>query len=338
RDDCSGLAEVLSGWDGRYTLDVRSRITRHVSSCEVCERTRRAVVRPEAFLGALPLTAAPALLRDRTIGAMAEAVGTSPPTSEGTASPESPVESPGTPQFSEMTVAPTSGIARLAGTRWFTATAVTALILLFTGATIMVVVFYKGPPGPPAGDQPVATTSSAADQDQASAPSSTPVVATDSPAAESPTTAPSTTGAPTTAAPTTAAPTTAAPTTAAPATTAAVPTTTTAPTTGEPNPGPQFVRLMARPTSVVAAEGSCPGESTEVVALVDDPDGVSTVVVRWSNGVDELTTPLDPAGSSHVGIVGPFGFPGPTVLTVIATDTLGAVATAELSLDVSPCP
>ena len=54
RQDCHQLHQLLVGWDGRFTLDVRSKVTRHVESCDVCTQTRSAVLVPGRFLGVLP--------------------------------------------------------------------------------------------------------------------------------------------------------------------------------------------------------------------------------------------------------------------------------------------
>ncbi|HET9655942.1 MAG TPA: sigma-70 family RNA polymerase sigma factor [Kineosporiaceae bacterium] len=40
RRDCTGLDTLLASWDGRFTLDIRSKVTRHVESCPVCTRGR----------------------------------------------------------------------------------------------------------------------------------------------------------------------------------------------------------------------------------------------------------------------------------------------------------
>jgi RNA polymerase sigma factor (sigma-70 family) len=76
--DCDGLAQVLRGWDGRFTLDMRSRVTRHVESCSTCaEQRTKLVAAVQLSPGALaiPFAAAPALLRRTTIERVAEAHG-----------------------------------------------------------------------------------------------------------------------------------------------------------------------------------------------------------------------------------------------------------------------
>jgi len=86
REECAELDAVLEGWDGRFTLAVRSRVTRHTKNCEICERTRGAALASSLSFGVLPIVAAPALLRDLTVDAMATAftaaAGTSPSASD----------------------------------------------------------------------------------------------------------------------------------------------------------------------------------------------------------------------------------------------------------------
>lgn len=75
REDCGALDQLLSDWDGTFSVLWRKRVARHVDGCEVCERHRRAV--PATLFGgvagALPMVptsalgAAPASVRDRVL-------------------------------------------------------------------------------------------------------------------------------------------------------------------------------------------------------------------------------------------------------------------------------
>ncbi|OBA76091.1 hypothetical protein A5641_23350 [Mycobacterium sp. 1554424.7] len=68
-DKCAELGTILAGWDGRFSVLMRKRITRHIESCSVCEEERRRMVNPVALLGAAPVfIPAPAWLRDHTLG------------------------------------------------------------------------------------------------------------------------------------------------------------------------------------------------------------------------------------------------------------------------------
>ncbi|MBV9090791.1 MAG: sigma-70 family RNA polymerase sigma factor, partial [Mycobacteriaceae bacterium] len=49
---CRELGAILSGWDGKFTILMRKRISRHIDSCPACERERRRLVNPAALLGA----------------------------------------------------------------------------------------------------------------------------------------------------------------------------------------------------------------------------------------------------------------------------------------------
>ena len=77
RRDCPELAAMLADWDGAYAPDVRRRVTRHVDSCETCFERRRALASPIALLATVPIATAPAILRDRTLGALETRSGTS---------------------------------------------------------------------------------------------------------------------------------------------------------------------------------------------------------------------------------------------------------------------
>ncbi len=73
RAECTELATVLAGWDGRFSVLVRKRVARHVDGCETCERTKRkyALI---PLLGAAPAYAAPPELRDRVLTKASQAV------------------------------------------------------------------------------------------------------------------------------------------------------------------------------------------------------------------------------------------------------------------------
>ncbi len=70
REDCDELNALLADWDGKYTLAVRSKVTRHVEGCEICTQTKTGLLAPGKFFGVLPLMAAPILLRAKTAAAM----------------------------------------------------------------------------------------------------------------------------------------------------------------------------------------------------------------------------------------------------------------------------
>ncbi len=66
---CAELGAILANWDGRFSVLMRKRITRHIESCSTCDEERRRLVNPVALLGAAPVfIPAPAWLRDRTLG------------------------------------------------------------------------------------------------------------------------------------------------------------------------------------------------------------------------------------------------------------------------------
>ena len=67
RDDCPGLATILTGWDGRFSPLIRKRVARHVDTCEICAERRRTAASPLALLAAVPPMPAPADLRGRIL-------------------------------------------------------------------------------------------------------------------------------------------------------------------------------------------------------------------------------------------------------------------------------
>jgi RNA polymerase sigma factor (sigma-70 family) len=66
---CAELSAILAGWDGRFSVLMRKRISRHIESCPTCEDERRRLVNPVALLGGVPVfIPAPDWLRDPTLG------------------------------------------------------------------------------------------------------------------------------------------------------------------------------------------------------------------------------------------------------------------------------
>lgn len=69
--DCPDLANVLSGWDGRFSVLWRKRVARHVGSCMTCERCRQSLPKTlfsESDLSAAlvaSIVAAPPAIRER---------------------------------------------------------------------------------------------------------------------------------------------------------------------------------------------------------------------------------------------------------------------------------
>ena len=63
QDDCEQLAALLAGWDGHFTLDVRSKVTRHIESCDICSANRAILASPLALLPSVVFIPAPSGLR-----------------------------------------------------------------------------------------------------------------------------------------------------------------------------------------------------------------------------------------------------------------------------------
>ena len=66
---CDELGQILAGWDGKFTVLMRKRVSRHIESCPNCDEERRRLVSPSALLAAAPaFIPAPKWLRNKTIG------------------------------------------------------------------------------------------------------------------------------------------------------------------------------------------------------------------------------------------------------------------------------
>jgi len=57
REACPVLDGLLAGWDGKLTVLMRKRISRHIEQCQTCGECKRRELSPGLFVGALPLVA-----------------------------------------------------------------------------------------------------------------------------------------------------------------------------------------------------------------------------------------------------------------------------------------
>ena len=65
RGQCTGLDNLLDGWDGTFDALWRKRIARHIETCSTCLVTQSRELSPAAMLGLAPLLVAPAIVRSR---------------------------------------------------------------------------------------------------------------------------------------------------------------------------------------------------------------------------------------------------------------------------------
>jgi RNA polymerase sigma factor (sigma-70 family) len=72
REACSELDGMLAGWDGRLTVLMRKRISRHIEHCEICGERKRRELTPALYAGALPLVALVPGFRDHLLKIMAD--------------------------------------------------------------------------------------------------------------------------------------------------------------------------------------------------------------------------------------------------------------------------
>ncbi len=73
RESCPELDALLAGWDGRLTVLLRKRVSRHIEHCEVCGQRKRRELSPAMLLSALPVFVLPAGLRQQVLRLVSDA-------------------------------------------------------------------------------------------------------------------------------------------------------------------------------------------------------------------------------------------------------------------------
>jgi RNA polymerase sigma factor (sigma-70 family) len=72
RESCPELGAMLDSWDGRLTVLLRKRVSRHIDRCETCGARKRRELNPAALLSLLPVAILPAGLRQQVLRLVAD--------------------------------------------------------------------------------------------------------------------------------------------------------------------------------------------------------------------------------------------------------------------------
>jgi RNA polymerase sigma factor (sigma-70 family) len=183
RESCSELDALLAGWDGRLTILLRKRVSRHIERCEVCDDRKRRELSPAMLLSALPVFMLPPGLRHQVLQLVSDATPDAVSYRESVARRAEPFGGSGFP-------VPIFAIARVRPRgRTVAYAAVAALVLIVGGGAAADAMFlHGGGPGNAAGHG-ASTTSPSATSGQPAVPgvSASPVASRSStPAISSP--------------------------------------------------------------------------------------------------------------------------------------------------------
>lgn len=136
RDDCEELDRLLRDWDGQFSLETRSKVTRHIERCDVCKKRRAAVLAPSSLAAAMPIIAAPTALRERFMDSVQSSGATTPGSHSGsTPANTAGWKADGFPK--PLMHTPTRALT----TTWWT---VAASIALFVGAIVGAIALLGG--------------------------------------------------------------------------------------------------------------------------------------------------------------------------------------------------
>ncbi len=311
RSPCKELAEVLDGWDGRFTPAIGVRVNRHARRCETCQARRTMLLERLRAMASLPFAAPPAWLRPEVLLRMELAVSSRIlPGWDEDGFP------PGVAGAATAGHVGRSGRPGVSGKR--TALVAAAVLVLAVAGVFLVTRDWGG-----------GSTVSASGGSTSTRPPVTTTLptATTAVAATTPTT----------------------PTTAVTATTSPLPSTTVEAVSPPPTPAPGPVPVdpdRDPPGISFGADAAsayvypCPYSRTEVTADVSDRSPVVSValLVRRPDGVDESMDMLFD-GARWRASFGDFDTAGQAYFWVEAIDAEGNRSQAPYQvLDVVPCP
>ena len=72
QEACAELASIMAGWDGKLTVLLRKRVSRHIRRCAICGARRRRELTPDSLLGVLPVAMLPVALRHQVLSLVAD--------------------------------------------------------------------------------------------------------------------------------------------------------------------------------------------------------------------------------------------------------------------------
>ena len=72
QDACAELAGIMAGWDGKLTVLLRKRVSRHLRRCDICGARQHRELTPDRLLGALPVAVLPVALRHQVLSLVAD--------------------------------------------------------------------------------------------------------------------------------------------------------------------------------------------------------------------------------------------------------------------------
>jgi RNA polymerase sigma factor (sigma-70 family) len=72
QEACAELASIMAGWDGKLTVLLRKRVSRHLRHCAICGARRRRELTPQSLLGVLPVAVLPVALRHQVLSLLAD--------------------------------------------------------------------------------------------------------------------------------------------------------------------------------------------------------------------------------------------------------------------------
>ncbi|HEY9242592.1 MAG TPA: sigma-70 family RNA polymerase sigma factor [Streptosporangiaceae bacterium] len=72
QEACAELASIMTGWDGKLTVLLRKRVSRHIRRCAICGARRRRELTPDSLLGVLPVAVLPIALRHQVLSLVAD--------------------------------------------------------------------------------------------------------------------------------------------------------------------------------------------------------------------------------------------------------------------------
>ncbi|MGH3937157.1 MAG: sigma-70 family RNA polymerase sigma factor [Pseudonocardiaceae bacterium] len=335
RGDCDELTAVLGKWDGRFTPPLRKRVARHLDHCPRCGERRRAVASPWALLSSAVVLVAPPELRERVLDDVQLVAHSSPDAGSEDGADGAPDPDVAAAPGAALPTAPVhrrSPAARSVAAALVVAALAGGVSMLWGGRLVAVL----QAPAVPLAPVTSGPTTPGPGPSVSVVPGSSAGAGSDAPSADLTTAAPPATGVTTgITTPSKPLPDSRTPPEPEPILILSPPPPTPSTTT---DPTPPALRITGQDASPpqLGLRG-CLEDRADVRVTLAAEAQATAVILSWKGADESGSMPMQSAGATWSGSLGPFGKPGSVQWSVTASNAVGSTTGPTETIVVASC-